>query len=85
MAEKDWPDWAVDSTGEEGKVRTRGIVRRRSGDFGRYFAAVEVNFWEANVFLRVEAFGGVGIAKDSDGCIVEELIAPRSNGTLQLL
>lgn len=85
MVEKDWPDWAVDSACKEAEVGTWGVVRWGSDDFGRYLAAQEVNFWEANVFLRVEAFGGVGVAEDSDGCVVEEGISLRCNGTLQLL
>lgn len=66
VLEEDATDGAVESAGEEGEIRPWRVEWRRREEFWGHIATVEVDFWEGHIFLGVEAFGGVGIAEDSD-------------------
>ncbi|CAL5435166.1 unnamed protein product [Camellia sinensis] len=67
VVEEGGADGAVEAAREEGEVGTgRGGWWRSGEEFGGDVAGVEMDFREGNIFLWVEAFGGVGIAQDSD-------------------
>lgn len=62
MVEEEGADGAVEATGEEGEVGPRGGGWWWKAELGGDVAVVEVDLREGDIFLGVEAFGGVGVA-----------------------
>ena len=69
MLKKVWPDEAMVLAREEGEIRPR--VHGRASDVPWYFSSYHVDLGEARVFTGDEAFGVVGIAKDTDGMLLK--------------
>lgn len=69
MLQKYWPDRTVNSSGIEHQDFTFGWGW--TSDHSVRCSEWEMNFWDGNVFWRVESFRGVSITKCSNGVFVQ--------------
>lgn len=75
MVKEGRADGAMVATSKEGEMWPWVGGRRWVPELGVDGAIKKVYLRETDIFLWVEAFGGIGIAQNSDGIVVEERVA----------